>query len=122
MEKDKRKIAKREYPRGLCEMCVFRYRCDYAKRNANESVLACADTNAMSYIKDPNAKPEKFGTVRAYVARDASGAHRIIAQRDRRKWWFELGRHAETDTAFERALRYGNVLWSEEIRDANKLF
>lgn len=112
----------RIYPRGLCETCVFRYRCDYAKRNANESVLACNDKNALSYIKDPNAKPEKNGIVRACIMRDSRGNYIILCQRDKRKWWFRLGFHAETDAAFERALKFDTLHWEPDIKDRNKLF
>ena len=115
-------MNKRVYPRGLCETCVFRYRCDYAKRNANESVLACADNNALSYMKDPDAKPEAIGFVRACIIRDKGGEFAVMVQRDKRKWWFRLGYHAETDASFRRALKFGNVHWEPKIQDRTKLF
>ncbi len=73
-------------------------------------------------MKDSSAKPEKKMNVRAYISRDAKGVCRIYCQRDRRKWWFELGRHAATDSAFEAALAFGYVHWEPKIQDRTKLF
>lgn len=60
--------------------------------------------------------------VRAYIARVGNGTYRIFCQRAKRKWWFELGKHRETDVAFERALRQGTLSLEAEIVDATKLF
>lgn len=60
--------------------------------------------------------------VKATIARDARGVCRIYCQRSARKWWFELGRHAETDAAFEQAYGAGSVSWSTKIIDPGKLF
>lgn len=113
---------KRKYPRGLCPTCLFRWKCKYASEHTEESVLVCDDKTQMSYMKDITAKPERYGTVKAYISRDAKGVCRIYCQRDKRKWWFELGRHAETDTAFELALAFGYVHWEPKIQDRTKLF
>lgn len=61
-------------------------------------------------------------SVKAYIARDAKGVCRIYCQRARRKWWFELGQHPETDTVFEQALELGEVDWQRKITDPGKLF
>lgn len=60
--------------------------------------------------------------VRAQIARDARGVHRVFCQRAARKWWFELGKHPETDAAFELALSVGRVEWMAKITDPGKLF
>lgn len=60
--------------------------------------------------------------VKASIARDANGICRVYCQRAARKWWFELGRHAETDAVFEQALAAGTVEWSPKIIDPGKLF
>ena len=60
--------------------------------------------------------------VNAYIARDAKGVCRVFCQRARRKWWFELGQHRETDRAFEAALAAGEVDWRTKIVDPGKLF
>ena len=60
--------------------------------------------------------------VRASIARDAHGVCRVYCQRAPRKWWFELGRHADTDAAFERALGIGAIIWMPKIIDLGKLF
>lgn len=60
--------------------------------------------------------------VNAYIARDPAGVHRVFCQRARRKWWFELGKHRETDEVFEAALRDNRVFWKSEIEDKTKLF
>jgi len=113
---------KRKYPRGLCPTCLFRYRCKYATEHSDESVMVCDNKTGLSYMKDSSAKPEKHGTVKAYIVRDARGVCRIYCQRDRRKWWFELGQHRETDNAFEQALAFGYVRWEPKIQDRTKLF
>ena len=60
--------------------------------------------------------------VDAYIARDPNGICRVMVKRAKYKHWFELGRHAETDIAFERALTAGSVCWQREICDRSKLF
>ena len=60
--------------------------------------------------------------VNAYIARDPSGACRVFVKRAKYKHWFELGRHRETDVAFERALAVGSVAWKTGIVDRTKLF
>lgn len=60
--------------------------------------------------------------INAQIARDAKGVCRIYCQRAKRKWWFELGRHAETDAEFERALMAGTIHWEPKIMDPGKLF
>lgn len=60
--------------------------------------------------------------VLAYISRDAAGTHRVFCKRAKYKWWFELGRHKETDIAFQRALAEGKVRWKEQIQDSTQLF
>lgn len=60
--------------------------------------------------------------VNARIARDAHGVCRIYCQRAKYKHWFELGQHAETDTAFEQALAAGSLCWGNKIVDPGKLF
>lgn len=47
---------------------------------------------------------------------------RIMVKRAKYKHWFELGRHAETDAAFEQALADGSVRWNPRIVDLSRLF
>ena len=49
--------------------------------------------------------------INARIARDANGVFRIYCKRAKYKHWFELGRHADTDAAFEQALAAGTVCW-----------
>ena len=60
--------------------------------------------------------------VDAYIARDPSGVCRVMVKRSKYKHWFELGRHRETDVAFERALAVGSVAWKPGIVDRTQLF
>ena len=60
--------------------------------------------------------------VNAYIARDPSGVFRVFVKRAKHKHWFELGQHRETDTAFERALMDGAVVWKPAIVDRTQLF
>lgn len=60
--------------------------------------------------------------VDAYIARDPNGICRVMVKRAKFKHWFELGRHAETDAAFERELAAGSVVWNPKIEDKTKLF
>ncbi len=60
--------------------------------------------------------------VDAHIVRDPAGTCRIFCKRAKHKWWFELGRHAETDAAFEQALAAGTIRWKPEIVDRSKLF
>ena len=60
--------------------------------------------------------------VNAYIARDARGVCRVFVKRAKYKHWFELGRHAATDAAFEQALAAGTVRWEPKIVDPGKLF
>ena len=60
--------------------------------------------------------------VDAYIMRDADGKCRIMVKRAKYKHWFELGRHAETDAAFEQALADGSVRWNPRIVDLSRLF
>ena len=60
--------------------------------------------------------------VNAYIARDANGICRVYCKRAKYKHWFELGRHADTDAAFEQALATGSVCWNTGIVDRTKLF
>ena len=60
--------------------------------------------------------------VNAYIARDPAGVCRVFVKRAKYKHWFELGRHAETDSAFERELAAGSVVWNPKIEDKTKLF
>lgn len=65
----------------------------------------------------------KMGTkVDAYIARGPNGIYRIMVKRAKFKHWFELGRHAATDAAFEQALEAGDVRWNPVIEDKTKLF
>lgn len=63
-----------------------------------------------------------MGQVNAYIARDPSGVCRVFVQRSKYKHWFELGKHRETDVAFERALASGTVLWRSVVVDRMQLF
>ena len=65
---------------------------------------------------------EKEMNVNAYSARDPAGIYRIFVKRAKHKWWFELGKHRETDRAFERALISGNVVWKPAVVDRAQLF
>lgn len=60
--------------------------------------------------------------VNAYIARDPSRVCRVFVQRSKYKHWFELGKHRETDVAFERALAVGSVAWKPGIIDRAQLF
>ena len=60
--------------------------------------------------------------VDAYIARDPAGVCRVFVKRAKHKHWFELGRHRETDVAFERALAVGSVAWKPGIVDRTQLF
>lgn len=60
--------------------------------------------------------------VNAYIARDPSGVFRVFVKRSKYKHWFELGKHRETDVAFERALAVGSVAWKPGIIDRAQLF
>lgn len=61
-------------------------------------------------------------TVNAYIARDPNGICRVMVKRSKYKHWFELGKHRETDVAFERALAVGSVAWKPGIVDRTQLF
>lgn len=61
-------------------------------------------------------------TVNAYIARDPNGICRVMVKRGKFKHWFELGRHAATDAAFEQALADGTVRWNPAIEDKTRLF
>ena len=63
-----------------------------------------------------------MNTVIAHIARDAHGVYRVMVKRAKFKHWFELGRHRETDVAFERALAVGSVAWKPGIVDRTQLF
>ena len=63
-----------------------------------------------------------MNTVDAHIARDAAGTCRIYCKRAKYKHWFELGQHAGTDAAFEKALAAGKVCWNTKIVDRSKLF
>lgn len=58
----------------------------------------------------------------AMIRRDANGTHRVFCKRDKYKHWHELGRHRETDIAFQRALRAGTLVWSDTIKEHFALF
>lgn len=60
--------------------------------------------------------------VDAHIERDPFGSCRIFVKRAKYKHWFELGRHPETDTAFEQALAAGAINWKPTIVDTSKLF
>lgn len=65
---------------------------------------------------------EYLEPVRAFVARDPDRIHRIFCQRAKYKHWFELGRYADTDVAFERALAAGSIAWEPAIEDKMQIF
>lgn len=74
-------------------------------------------------MKAPQIKNlQEITPIKAKIVRDPAGVCRIFCQRAKRKWWFELGKHQDTDTAFERALQAGSVVWPEGITDTAKLF
>lgn len=58
--------------------------------------------------------------VDAYIERTLSGTYRVMVKRAKHKWWFELGKHPETDMAFTRALADGKVNWRPEIIEPQK--
>lgn len=60
--------------------------------------------------------------VDAYIARDTAGVCRVFCKRAKHKWWFELGKHEETDKSFEKALARGEVCWRDRIEDKSLLF
>ncbi len=60
--------------------------------------------------------------VNACIERDAYGTHRVICKRAKYKHWHELGKHRETDAAFERALKAGTLKWEPVIVDHSALF
>ena len=53
--------------------------------------------------------------VRASAIKDAFGIYRIYAQRDKHKWWFELGQRSETDREFVKALRVSPISCLPEV-------
>lgn len=116
----------RIFPQGLCENCFWRYECGFAVDNPNEYVRNCDDDGGLHYMLDPAIKREqeleRAGRLHAYIARDARGVCRIYCKRAKYKHWFELGRHADTDAAFEQALAAGTVCWNPGIVDRSKLF
>lgn len=75
---------------------------------------------ALSLTRERNGTMGK--RVDAYIARDPSGVCRVFVKRGKFKHWFELGKHRETDTAFERALSVGAVHFGREIVDKSQLF
>ena len=89
------------------------------KRKLTGNAVVCCD--------GWTGKTKKFTTgmepkINARIARDARGVCRIYCKRAKYKHWFELGRHADTDAAFERALAAGSVCWEPAIIDPGKLF
>ena len=60
--------------------------------------------------------------VNACIERDANGIHRVICKRAKYKHWHELGKHRETDAAFEQALAAGTVVWLPKIIGPPTLF
>lgn len=60
--------------------------------------------------------------VDARIVRDPAGVCRVFCKRAKHKWWFELGKHRETDVAFELALERGEVRFEGKIHDRTKLF
>lgn len=60
--------------------------------------------------------------VNAYIERDENGTYLIICKRAKYKHWHELGKHRETDAAFERALKAGTLKWELVIVDHSALF
>ena len=60
--------------------------------------------------------------VNACIERDANGTHRVICKRAKYKHWHELGKHRETDAAFEQALAAGTVVWFPKIIEPPTLF
>ena len=70
----------------------------------------------------PDAEIVLMNTVNAYIARDPAGVCRVFVKRAKYKHWFELGKHAPTDAAFERSLSANLIRWRTEIEDRTKLF
>lgn len=60
--------------------------------------------------------------VKAKIERDADGVYRIICKRAKYKHWHELGKHRETDMAFQQALRGGALGLCQEIHERSTLF
>lgn len=82
----------------------------------------CDNPTGLAYMRDEGADTEETPRVRAKIVRDPSGNYRVMCQREKRKWWFELGRHGGTDKEFEAALAFGYVYWLPGIEDRTKLF
>lgn len=61
-----------------------------------------------------------MGKVDAYIEHTPSGTYRVMVKRAKYKWWFELGKHPETDMVFTRALADGKVNWRPEISEQQK--
>lgn len=70
----------------------------------------------------PITQKEMTTNVDAYILREPDGVCRVMVKRAKYKHWFELGRHAETDAAFEQALADGSVRWNPRIVDLSRLF
>lgn len=60
--------------------------------------------------------------VNVCVHRDPYGAYRVFCKRAKYKHWHELGKHRETDAAFEQALAAGTVVWLPKIIGPPTLF
>lgn len=60
--------------------------------------------------------------VKACIERDATGTHRVFCKRAKYKHWHELGKHRETDVAFEQALKAGTLQFEPVILDKSTLF
>jgi len=74
-------------------------------------------------MKAPQIKNlQEITPIKAKIVRDPAGVCRIFCQRAKRKWWFELGQHRDTDIAFERAMAAGTIGWPAKITDTAKLF
>lgn len=120
------KNEQRMFPTGLCETCFLRLECGYAVENPNEHVRTCDDDGGLSYMADPEIEREKqrerAGRLHAHIVRDPDGVCRVMVKRAKYKHWFELGQHAGTDAAFEKALAAGKVCWNPKIVDRSKLF
>lgn len=60
--------------------------------------------------------------VNVCIHRDSYGAYRVFCKRAKYKHWHELGKHRETDAAFEQALAAGTVVWLPKIIEPPTLF
>ena len=65
-----------------------------------------------------NRKFQRNNDVVAVIEKLPESKYNILIQRAKRKRWFYLGEHKQTDTAFFQALKDGRIDWRPEVYDA----